>query len=78
MAMKLEAVEDFLREQEVYSPLIRHTQPNPEPAAASSTSKGKECARSPAVKTEPADDHGVSRLSLLPASPGHANHFFFF
>ncbi|PLW17684.1 hypothetical protein PCANC_10885 [Puccinia coronata f. sp. avenae] len=65
MAMKLEAVEDFLREQEVYSPLIRHTQPNPEPAAASLTSKGKECARSPAVKTEPADDHGLLPATLM-------------
>ncbi|PLW34798.1 hypothetical protein PCASD_12636 [Puccinia coronata f. sp. avenae] len=54
MAMKLEAVEDFLREQEVYSPSIRRTQPNPEPATASSTAKGKERARSPAVKTESA------------------------
>ncbi|PLW41144.1 hypothetical protein PCANC_12395 [Puccinia coronata f. sp. avenae] len=43
--------------------LIRHTQPNPEPAAASLTAKGKERARLPAVKTEPADDHG-----LLPAT----------
>ncbi|PLW31708.1 hypothetical protein PCASD_20409 [Puccinia coronata f. sp. avenae] len=54
MAMKLEAVEDFLREQEVYSPSIRRTQPDPEPATASSTAKGKERARSPAVKTESA------------------------
>ncbi|PLW29136.1 hypothetical protein PCASD_16010 [Puccinia coronata f. sp. avenae] len=54
MATKLEAVEDFLREQEVYSPSIRRTQPNPEPATATSTAKGKERARSPAVKTESA------------------------
>ncbi|PLW46945.1 hypothetical protein PCASD_08119 [Puccinia coronata f. sp. avenae] len=54
MAMKLEAVEDFLREQEVYSPSIRRTQPDPEPATASSTAKGKERARLPAVKTESA------------------------
>ncbi|PLW28193.1 hypothetical protein PCASD_24043 [Puccinia coronata f. sp. avenae] len=54
MATKLEAVEDFLREQEVYSPLIRRTQPDPEPATATSTAKGKERARSPAVKTESA------------------------
>ncbi|PLW30770.1 hypothetical protein PCASD_15415 [Puccinia coronata f. sp. avenae] len=65
MAMKLEAVEDFLRKQEVYSPLIRHTQPNLEPAAASLTAKGKECARSPAVKTEPADDHGLLPATLM-------------
>ncbi|PLW36169.1 hypothetical protein PCASD_10461 [Puccinia coronata f. sp. avenae] len=54
MAMKLEAVEDFLREQEVYSPSIHRTQPDPEPATAASTAKGKERARSPAVKTESA------------------------
>ncbi|PLW29120.1 hypothetical protein PCASD_16009 [Puccinia coronata f. sp. avenae] len=54
MATKLEAVEDFLREQEVYLPSIRRTQPNPEPATATSTAKGKERARSPAVKTESA------------------------
>ncbi|PLW31715.1 hypothetical protein PCASD_20416 [Puccinia coronata f. sp. avenae] len=58
MATKLEAVEDFLREQEVYSPSIRRTQPNPEAATATSTAKGKERARLPAVKTEPAADHG--------------------
>ncbi|PLW42570.1 hypothetical protein PCASD_05296 [Puccinia coronata f. sp. avenae] len=62
MAMKLEAVEDFLRQQEVYSPSIRRTQPDPEPAAASLTVKGKERAMSPTVKTEPAADHGVSRF----------------
>jgi hypothetical protein len=60
MAMKREAVEDFLREQEVYLPSIHRTQPNPEPATASLTDKGKERARPPAVKTEPANDHGVS------------------
>ncbi|PLW15295.1 hypothetical protein PCANC_20002 [Puccinia coronata f. sp. avenae] len=59
MAMKREAVEDFLREQEVYSPSINRTQPDPEPATASLTDKGKERARPPAVKTEPANDHGL-------------------
>ncbi|PLW54973.1 hypothetical protein PCANC_02738 [Puccinia coronata f. sp. avenae] len=59
MAMKREAVKDFLREQEVYSPSIHRTQPDPEPATASLTDKGKERARPPAVKTEPANDHGL-------------------
>ncbi|PLW27736.1 hypothetical protein PCANC_25762 [Puccinia coronata f. sp. avenae] len=69
MAMKLEAVEDFLREQEVYSPLIRRTQPNPEPATASLTDKGKERARSPAVKTEPANDHGLPPATSMRRGP---------
>ncbi|PLW36819.1 hypothetical protein PCANC_13961 [Puccinia coronata f. sp. avenae] len=72
MAMKLEAVEDFLRQQEVYSPLIRRTQPNQEPAAASLTVKGKERAMSPTVKTEPAADHGLPFASSIrdgPADP---------
>ncbi|PLW19232.1 hypothetical protein PCASD_16609 [Puccinia coronata f. sp. avenae] len=72
MAMKLEAVEDFLRQQEVYSPSIRRTQPNPEPAAASLTVKGKERAMSPTVKTEPAADHGLPFASSIrdgPADP---------
>ncbi|PLW28476.1 hypothetical protein PCANC_23119 [Puccinia coronata f. sp. avenae] len=65
MAMKLEAVEDFLRQQEVYSPSIRRTQPDPEPAAASLTVKGKERAMSPTVKTEPAADHGLLPATLM-------------
>ncbi|PLW06223.1 hypothetical protein PCASD_26032 [Puccinia coronata f. sp. avenae] len=69
MAMKLEAVEDFLREQEVYSPSIRRTQPDPEPATASLTDKGKERARSPAVKTEPANDHGLPPATSMRRGP---------
>ncbi|PLW27959.1 hypothetical protein PCASD_20991 [Puccinia coronata f. sp. avenae] len=69
MAMKLEAVEDFLREQEVYSPSIRRTQPDPEPATASLTDKGKEGARSPAVKTEPANDHGLPPATSMRRRP---------
>ncbi|PLW36643.1 hypothetical protein PCASD_14142 [Puccinia coronata f. sp. avenae] len=72
MAMKLEAVKDFLRQQEVYSPSIRRTQPNPGPAAASSTAKGKERAVSPTVKTEPAANHGLPFASSIrdgPADP---------
>ncbi|PLW24987.1 hypothetical protein PCANC_26716 [Puccinia coronata f. sp. avenae] len=69
MAMKLEAVEDFLREQEVYSPSIRRTQPDPEPATASLTDKGKERARSPAVKTKPANDHGLPPATSMRRGP---------
>ncbi|PLW27879.1 hypothetical protein PCANC_26845 [Puccinia coronata f. sp. avenae] len=69
MATKLEAVEDFLREQEVYSPSIRRTQPNPEAATATSTAKGKERARLPAVKTEPAADHGPPPASSRQPRP---------
>ncbi|PLW39938.1 hypothetical protein PCASD_06854 [Puccinia coronata f. sp. avenae] len=80
MAMKLEAVEDFLREQEVYSPSIRRTQPDPEPATASSTAKGKERARSPAVKTEsatalprrPQPAAQEASASAMPVTDGHA------
>ncbi|PLW29447.1 hypothetical protein PCANC_27372 [Puccinia coronata f. sp. avenae] len=73
MAMKLEAVEDFLRQQEVYSPLIRRTQPNPEPAAASLTVKGKEHAMLPtlpfasSIRDGPADPEG-SAGRLLPTT----------
>ncbi|PLW27300.1 hypothetical protein PCANC_26108 [Puccinia coronata f. sp. avenae] len=69
MAMKLEAVKDFLRQQEVYSPLIRRTQPNPGPAAASSTAKGKERAVLPTVKTEPAANHGLPFASSIRDGP---------
>ncbi|PLW29512.1 hypothetical protein PCASD_18725 [Puccinia coronata f. sp. avenae] len=69
MAMKLEAVEDFLREQEVYSPSIRRTQPNPEPATATSTAKGKERAQSPAVKTESATACDPTTTPAVPALP---------
>ncbi|PLW36685.1 hypothetical protein PCANC_20346 [Puccinia coronata f. sp. avenae] len=69
MAVKLEAVKDFLRKQEVYAPLIRRTQPNTEPAAASLTAKGKECAKSPTVKTKLADDHGLPPASLMRRRP---------
>ncbi|PLW32713.1 hypothetical protein PCANC_19573 [Puccinia coronata f. sp. avenae] len=69
MAMKLEAVEDFLREQEVYSPSIRRTQPNPEPATATSTAKGKERAQSPAVKTESAAACDPTTTPAVPALP---------
>ncbi|PLW33884.1 hypothetical protein PCASD_20562 [Puccinia coronata f. sp. avenae] len=69
MAVKLEAVKDFLRKQEVYAPLIRRTQPNTEPAAASLTAKGKECAKSPTVKTKLADDHGLPPASLMRLRP---------
>jgi hypothetical protein len=69
MAVKLEAVKDFLLAQEVYAPLIRRTQSNTEPAAASLTAKGKERAKSPTVKTKLADDHGISPSSASPILP---------
>ncbi|PLW07208.1 hypothetical protein PCANC_27209 [Puccinia coronata f. sp. avenae] len=44
---------------------MRRTQPDPEPAAASLTVKGKERAMSPTVKTEPAADHGLLPATLM-------------
>jgi hypothetical protein len=51
MAMKLEAVKDFLLAQEVYLPSVRRNQKDPVPAVDSSTAKGKQRAKSPTVKT---------------------------
>jgi hypothetical protein len=69
MALRREVVKDFLRQQEVYSPSIRRTQPNPEPATALLTAKGKEPAQLPAAKAESADDRGVSQSSAAPILP---------